>query len=217
MRNEEVGQVIQFLNSMWANKPLDQIAAGVWGSELREFQFDDVMANLRQLAREQNWRPALAQILKPLVPKPEGKEPGQVFADICEQITKRPPVVSAAESEAVRRLGGWDVLRAWQLDDLHWHEKRFRVIWAELCEQQARPGFTALPEPQPNQPALPGETPARPAPAQADRLADILKGADFMKEREARQAQGEPLSGEELERRRAELKAQAEELKARSE
>lgn len=143
MANDEVMTVIRFLNASWTNKPLDATTASIWGSELALHAFDDVMRVLRVLLREQEWRPSLAQILKPLL-KPEGKSVGDAFASVCEQIGKRPRRVTPLEEEAVRQLGGWSTLGMWQRDEWHWHFGRFKEIYRDLTERTRNEGLRAI-------------------------------------------------------------------------
>lgn len=134
MTNEETAMCVAFISSSWGNKPLDKVAAGTWGAELARYPFEQVIATLRALLREQDWRPSLAQILEPLAPASEVKSAEAAFETVWGQIDERPRVVSALEEMAVKRLGGWGVIGNWPIDKRHFHLRDFREVYDDLVD-----------------------------------------------------------------------------------
>lgn len=155
MDKRQIDHVIMFLNASWASKPLDSATAAIWGAELRGESFDAVMGVLRTLVRTSEWRPSLAQILRPLA-APALPPSSEAFARVWEQIGARPRVVSEIEAEAVRRMGGWAALGSWQLEDRHWHAKRFADVYGALVAAEERRALRGA-----EVPALEGEAPGR--------------------------------------------------------
>ena len=144
MRNEHVIQVLAFLNESWANKPLGAATMAVWGSELGKHDYRAVLTVLQDLVRTQEWRPSLAQILKPLLADPDRKSASAAFETVWGQINKRPREVSELEAQAVQRLGGWPIIGNWQLDQRHWHAKQFAAVYDELTEDARGEELRAL-------------------------------------------------------------------------
>lgn len=135
MDKTQVDIVIRFLNSSWSSRPLDPTTALIWGGKLQEHDFDAVMSVLNGLVETSTWRPSLADILRPLRGAPPESSASAAFANVCEQINKRPRNVTAREAETVRRLGGWEVIGLWERDDWQWHRKAFAAIFDELATE----------------------------------------------------------------------------------
>jgi hypothetical protein len=132
MTSDEAVRVMAAINSSWQSKPLDEVAARIWMRKLMQHDARAVMRVLGKLIESEKWRPSLAQILEPLLVKPNVKTAAAAFESVWEQIGKREPVVTALEERAVRRLGGWVALGKWELDERHWHAKRFVEVYDEL-------------------------------------------------------------------------------------
>jgi hypothetical protein len=148
----EVIKVIKFLNASWVSKPLDRTTAAIWGAKLAGHDFGAVMGALDQLLETSEWRPSLAQIIKPLR---VGVECGaaEAFANVWEQIAKRPPKVTDIEADAVRQLGGWTVLSGWQINERHFHAQRFRDIYNDIVQDARAEELRAIESGKPS--ALP--------------------------------------------------------------
>ena len=63
MQDHEVGEVLNALDSLWQNKPLDRGARAVWGAELSRHDRGLVMGAVMDLLKTEDWRPSLAKIL----------------------------------------------------------------------------------------------------------------------------------------------------------
>jgi hypothetical protein len=136
MTGLQVAKCIAFISSSWGNKPLDKVAAETWGAELLPYPFDGVIATLRALLLTQDWRPSLAQILKPIAPASEVKSAEAAFETVWGQIGEahEDRKVSSLEQRAVDRLGKWKALGQWQLDKRHFHLKAFREVYDDLVD-----------------------------------------------------------------------------------
>jgi hypothetical protein len=132
MTSEEAKRVMDVINSSWQSKPLDEIAARIWMNKLAKHDARAVMRVVSRLVETEKWRPSLAQILEPLLAKPDVKSAAAAFESVWKQIGKRVRCVTLLEERAVKRLGGWSALGQWQLDDRHWHAKRFAEVYDEL-------------------------------------------------------------------------------------
>ncbi len=134
MTNEEAVKVMAVINSSWQSKPLDEIAARMWMRKLAQYDARAVMRVLGKLMETEKWRPSLAQILEPLLVKPDVKTAAAAFESVWKQIGKlaNQRDVTDLEERAVKRLGGWGALGKWELDERHWHAKRFVEVYDEL-------------------------------------------------------------------------------------
>lgn len=144
MNSAEAKQILAVLNSSWPGKPLDPVAARMWGSKLLKHDAVAVMRVIDTLMETEEWRPILAQILKLLTSDPEVKSASAAFEAVWSQVSKRPPQVSALEQRAVDRLGGWGVLRGWLIDERHWHAKRFEDVYSDLLDEERNRGLRAV-------------------------------------------------------------------------
>ncbi len=144
MAPDQVKTVLRFLNATWTQKPFDKDTASVWGSELARHDFDVVMKILRALFRTHEWRPSMAQILKPLLADAGAKGAPFAFSSIWDQIPKRPPKVTDLEAKAVEQLGGWDVLRGWQINERHFHYQRFQTLYRDIVADERSEQLRAL-------------------------------------------------------------------------
>jgi hypothetical protein len=133
MADDEVTKILAFISECWAGKPLGKVARGVWGAELAGHDYGAVMAVLRTMVRTHKFRPALAEILAPLR-RSEEDSATAAFAHVWNEINSRPRQVTAAEEETVRRLGGWDVIGLWRLDEVHFHRQRFVETYRDVAE-----------------------------------------------------------------------------------
>jgi hypothetical protein len=132
MTESEATRLLAVINSSWSSKPLDEIAARVWVSKLVKHDAHAVMRVISRLIETEKWRPSLAQILEPLLVKPNVKTAAAAFESVWSQIGKRERDVTDLEARAVKRLGGWSALGMWELDERHWHSKRFVEVYDEL-------------------------------------------------------------------------------------
>jgi hypothetical protein len=132
MTGDEAKKVMEAINTGWPGKPIEEIAARIWMSKFMKHDARAVMRVVSRLIESEKWRPSLAQILEPLLVKPVVKTAAAAFESVCEQIGRRPRVVTELEERAVRRLGGWGALGQWQLEERHWHAKRFVEVYDEL-------------------------------------------------------------------------------------
>lgn len=144
MNSDEAKQILAVLNSSWPGKPIDPVAARMWGSKLLKHDAVAVMRVIDSLMETEEWRPSLAQILKLLTSDPEQKTASAAFESVWSQVSKRPPQVSALEQRAVDRLGGWGVLRNWMIDERHWHAKRFEDVYGDLLDEERNRGLRAV-------------------------------------------------------------------------
>lgn len=132
MDNAQVKTVLRMLDASWpASKPLDADTVRLWGAELVPYDFEAVAGRVRELLASSKFRPSFAELVGPLR---SGVTASESFAHVWHQISKRPPTVDAVEAEVVRRLGGWDRLRAWPIDDRHWLAKRYAEIFDDVTE-----------------------------------------------------------------------------------
>lgn len=152
MANDEVTRILAFIGECWAGKPLSKVAVGIWGAELVRYEYNAVMAVLRRMVRTHKWRPSLAEILAPLEGHSE-RDATAAFANVWEQINRRPRDVTALEDETVRRLGGWHTIGQWRTDEAHFHRQRFIETYNDVCDSQQRESLRELAAP-PNR-ALP--------------------------------------------------------------
>ncbi len=143
MDNAQASHVIKFLNASWTAKPMDGSTAALWGAKLQRYDFAAVMAVLEDFVETLEWRPSLAQILKPLRTD-DVPSASDAFAHIWEQIGKRPRKVSELEAEAVRLLGGWSTLGLWKLDERHYHSQRFSDVYDAAVSATERDRHEAL-------------------------------------------------------------------------
>ena len=145
MTSTQVAECLAWINSSWNNrKPLNEVSARTWGAEIRIYPFERVITVLRVLLREQDWRPSLAQILKPLAPDSQVKSAHAAFETVWKQISERPRKVSELEQRAVDRLGGWHVLGNWPIADRHWHSKAFAEVYDDLAGGVRADGLRAM-------------------------------------------------------------------------
>lgn len=139
METAEVTRVIKFLNASWpSSTPIDRDTAAIWGRKLLAYDFSAVMAVLDRMLETHKWRPRYSEIVEPLLPAPAIKPATEAFADVWEQIGKPHRRVTELEAEAVRRLGGWDVLGGWRIDERQWNAKRFADAYADVVESKGK-------------------------------------------------------------------------------
>ena len=136
MSSDDTKKTIAILNSSWPGKPLDKMAAAMWGAELSRYPLPDVLRVLRTLMRTEKWRPGLAQILKPLAPASRIPSAYAAFETVWDQIPKQPRVGGELELRAVNRLGGWHVLGNWELTKREWHFKAFKEAYEDLVDSK---------------------------------------------------------------------------------
>lgn len=158
MTENEATRLLAVINSSWNSKPLDEVAARVWVSKLVKHDAHAVMRVVSRLIETEKWRPSLAQILEPLLVKPGVKTAAAAFESVWSQIGKLQRDVTELEEHAVKRLGGWNALGRWELDERHWHAKRFIEVYDELVVgarsddlrrlASGEPAPKALPEPE---------------------------------------------------------------------
>lgn len=134
MRNSEIDQAIELINTSWGGRPLASGAAAMWGAQLRRYAFDDVMRVLTSMLQRERWRPSLASILEALRSGPAVPSAHEAFERVWGQIGRRPRKVTVLEQQVVERLGGWGVLGRWKLDDRHWHARGFAETYDRLVE-----------------------------------------------------------------------------------
>lgn len=146
MTNIEVDQIITSIEAMWPQRPIDPTTRQLWGLTLRKYAAAPVMRVLQVLVEISKWRPSLAEILAPLQDAPDIPHATEAFANVWSQIGRLPGEqdVTPMEAEAVRRMGGWDALGRLQIDERHWHAKRFAEIWEALVESKRGQDLRAL-------------------------------------------------------------------------
>lgn len=144
MTDDEAKRVMVVINSSWQSKPLDEVAARIWMNKLVKHDARAVMRVVGRLIETEKWRPSLAQILEPLLVRPNVKTAAAAFESVWLQIGKREHDVTELEERAVRRLGGWNALGKWELDERHWHAKRFVEVYDELVVEERSDGMREL-------------------------------------------------------------------------
>lgn len=156
MANDEVTKILALIDECWAGKPLGKVAKGVWGAELSRYAYEAVMAVLRTMVRTHKFRPALAEILAPLEGGPDTSATA-AFANVWEQINRRPRKVTPLEEETVRRLGGWTTIGLWRVDEVHFHRQRFVETYNDVIAGADSDRLRQLGSGE--RPALPGKGP----------------------------------------------------------
>jgi hypothetical protein len=56
-------EIVAKLNASWSGQQIEALTAGEWYDELAQLDAGEVWLAIRQLRREQKWRPELAEIL----------------------------------------------------------------------------------------------------------------------------------------------------------
>ena len=149
MTNQEIDNVVSYLNEVWPQKPIGPITAGLWGQELSRFSHAKVVAVLGALARTETWRPALATILKSLVVPSGGESSSEAFSSVWTAIGSTggagKPDISERSMRALKHLGGWaDVCRTWTTEQMQWHRKEFMREFESLEARDADSDMRAL-------------------------------------------------------------------------
>ncbi len=146
MNGTEAKNVIHAINTFWRQHPLDEPAAKLWMMELVDFDFDDVMAVIRSLARTQKWAPALAEIIGPLATD-DRQTPAELF-NLVKQLAgssdeTRAKCLPPEGHEAVKRMGGWSRIGMSTERDMHTLRREFERELAHVRTMPTRPALTA--------------------------------------------------------------------------
>jgi hypothetical protein len=135
MTNEETAEAIQFLNDTWAQKPMAEGTARIWGAKLSEYPHSDIMRVLSKFAYTAEWRPALAAIVRALEPD-TSEQASAAFASVRSAFIHPPGDrnrrLTPSAQEAVRRLGGWGVIGQWKTSNMGIHQKEFERVYSEI-------------------------------------------------------------------------------------
>lgn len=137
MTNEETAEAIQFLSDTWAQRPMADGTARIWGAKLSHYPRADVMRVLTQFAYASKWRPSLAEILSQLDPKPQ-ESASAALASVKTALIyppgERDAKISGAARETVRRLGGWGVIGQWKTENWGIHARDFERVHRDVRE-----------------------------------------------------------------------------------
>ena len=147
MKNDEIREAMQFLNSSWPQKPLEGATVRIWGQQFVPYENADVMRVLLGLARSSKWRPSLAEILELLEPDTSEQASaafGSLRLAFIAPPGQRDAAVTSRTAETVRRLGGWSIVGQWKRENYGIHQREFERVYNEINPDKLSQG-TALP------------------------------------------------------------------------
>ena len=122
MTREQAGQIVQMVNALWPQKPIEGIAADMLRGALSRMDFDATCAALQQLYARERWF-SFSDLAGLVQARGENALPSGV--DVLKAIRAGVNLYGRAAGDhagpalnaVVRQLGGWEIVRQWSRND----------------------------------------------------------------------------------------------------